>query len=393
MRETAPFPGGPGHLLVVDDVEANRDLLARRLRQMGHVVETATNGREALERLRADAFDLVLLDVMMPEMDGLQVLEELRADGALRTIPVLMVSAVQEMESVVHCIEMGATDYLPKPFNVVLLKARVDSSLEKKRLRDREQLHAKSLERELEIGRNIQASFLPRALPQPVGWEVAARLRPARQVGGDFYDAFELPGGSLALVLVDVCDKGVGAALFMAVFRSLIRVTAERVAAAGAPAAAVLRDTIVPINEFVTRTHGDANMFATAFAAVLDPETGALAWLNAGHEPPVLRRADGRLSRLLPTGPAVGLLPGLTFEVREERLARGDLLFVYSDGVTEARDAGGAFFGEERLIRHVSGAAATGAELLESVDASVRAFAGDADPSDDVSMLAVRRAP
>jgi len=386
------LPGGPGRLLVVDDIEANRDLLARRLRQMGHVVETAGNGREALERMRAEAFDLVLLDVMMPEMDGLEVLEELRADDALRMIPVLMVSAVQEIESVVHCIERGATDYLPKPFNVVLLKARVESSLEKKRLRDREQLYAKSLERELEIGRNIQASFLPRVLPQPPGWEVAARLRPARQVGGDFYDAFELPGGALVFLLADVCDKGVGAALFMAVFRSLIRVTAERIAAAGAPRAAVVRDTIAPINEFVTKTHGDANMFATIFAAVLDPATGALAWLNAGHEPPVLRRADGSLLRLLPTGPAVGLLPGLTFEAREERFAAGDLLLVFSDGITEARNVGGAFFGEERLLSLVAGAAPAGA-LLESVDESVRAFAGDAEPSDDVSMLAVRRVP
>jgi len=386
------MPGGPGRLLVVDDIEANRDLLARRLRQMGHVVETAGNGREALERMRAEAFDLVLLDVMMPEMDGLEVLEELRADDALRMIPVLMVSAVQEIESVVHCIERGATDYLPKPFNVVLLKARVESSLEKKRLRDREQLYAKSLERELEIGRNIQASFLPRVLPQPPGWEVAARLRPARQVGGDFYDAFELPGGALVFLLADVCDKGVGAALFMAVFRSLIRVTAERIAAAGAPRAAVVRDTIAPINEFVTKTHGDANMFATIFAAVLDPATGALAWLNAGHEPPVLRRADGSLLRLLPTGPAVGLLPGLTFEAREERFAAGDLLLVFSDGITEARNVVGAFFGEERLLSLVAGAAPAGA-LLESIDESVRAFAGDAEPSDDVSMLAVRRVP
>jgi len=388
----APSPGGPGRLLVVDDVEANRDLLARRLRQMGHAVEMAANGREALERMRADAFDLILLDVMMPEMDGLEVLEELRADEALRTIPVLMVSAVQEMESVVRCIERGATDYLPKPLNVVLLKARVESSLEKKRLRDREQLHAKSLERELEIGRNIQASFLPRTLPQPRGWEVAARLRPARQVGGDFYDAFELPGGALLFLLADVCDKGVGAALFMAVFRSLIRVTAERIAAAGSPAAAVVRDTIAPINEFVTRTHGDANMFATVFAAALDPTTGAFAWLNAGHEPPVLRRAGGHLSRLFPSGPAVGLLPGLTFEVREEALAKGDLLLVYSDGVTEARNGGGAFFGEERLLSLVAGATRAGT-LLESVDAGVQAFSGDADPSDDVSMLAVGRLP
>jgi len=386
-----PLPGGPGRLLVVDDVEANRDLLARRLRQMGHGVETATNGREALERMRAEPFDLVLLDVMMPEMDGLEVLEVLRTEEALRGIPVVMVSAVQEMESVVRCIELGATDYLPKPFNVVLLKARVESSLEKKRLRDREQLHARSLERELEIGRNIQTSFLPRALPGLPGWEIAAALRPARQVGGDFYDAFLLPGGALALVLADVCDKGVGAALFMAVFRSLIRVTSERVAAGGATAGEVLRETVIPINEYVTRTHGDANMFATTFAAVLDPGTGVMAWLNAGHEPPFLRRVGGALSRLPPTGPAVGLLPAMAFGVREELMAHGDLLFAYSDGVTEARAPDGSHFGEERLLALVREGAPSGGPFLARIEDAVAAHAAGAEPSDDLSMLAVRR--
>ncbi|MFN2384675.1 MAG: PleD family two-component system response regulator, partial [Thermoanaerobaculia bacterium] len=113
----------PARLLVVDDNEMNRDLLSRRLRQEGHAVETAVNGREALERIRSETFDLVLLDVMMPEMDGYQVLENLRAEQWLPRLPVIMISAVSELDSVVRCIELGATDYLPKPFNAVLLKA------------------------------------------------------------------------------------------------------------------------------------------------------------------------------------------------------------------------------------------------------------------------------
>src|SRR4029077_3292486 len=209
------------------DVEMNRDLLARRLQQQGHTVSLAENGRRALEMLRAQEFDLVLLDIMMPEMDGYQVLGEMMGDAALKHVPVIMISAVTEMDSVVKCIEIGATDYLPKPFNAVLLKARVVSTLEKKRLRDKERLYAKSLERDLEIGREIQKSFLPEELPRVAGWEIAARFRPARQVAGDFYDAFALPSsGRIGLVIADVCDKGVGAALFMALFRSLLRATA-----------------------------------------------------------------------------------------------------------------------------------------------------------------------
>ena len=141
------------HLLVVDDNKGNRDMLSRRLRHEGYAVETAEHGRKALEVIKSQPIDLVLLDVMMPEMNGYEVLEQLKADRNRRDIPVIMISALDEIESVVRCIEMGAEDYLPKPFNPVLLRARVTASLEKKRLRDIERLYAQSMEKELEIGR------------------------------------------------------------------------------------------------------------------------------------------------------------------------------------------------------------------------------------------------
>jgi two-component system cell cycle response regulator len=125
-------------ILVVDDNRLNRLMLARRLEQQGHTVGLAENGRQALDALRAQSFDLVLLDIVMPEMDGYQVLERMKSDSQLRDVPVVVISAVDEMESVVRCIEMGAEDYLPKPFDPVLLRARINAGLEKKRLRDQE---------------------------------------------------------------------------------------------------------------------------------------------------------------------------------------------------------------------------------------------------------------
>src|SRR5262249_43047072 len=133
----APAPGTEGCLLVVDDNETNRDLLSRSLRRHGHTVIAAEGGRQALELLALERFDVVLLDIMMPEMNGFQVLERIKADPDLRHMPVIMISALDELDSVVRCIEMGAEDYLPKPFNPVLLKARLDASLEKKRFHDR----------------------------------------------------------------------------------------------------------------------------------------------------------------------------------------------------------------------------------------------------------------
>jgi phosphoserine phosphatase RsbU/P len=377
-------------LLVVDDVEVNRDLLSRRLKQQGHAVESAENGRRALEMIRAEEFDLVLLDIMMPEMDGYQVLKEMMGDPAMKHIPVIMISAVTEMDSVVKCIELGATDYMPKPFNAVLLKARVGATLEKKRLRDKERLYAKSLERELEIGREIQKSFLPEELPRVAGWEIAACFRPARQVAGDFYDAFALPSsGRIGLVIADVCDKGVGAALFMALFRSLLRATATG-AASGPEAASELLRTVRLTNDYIARTHGRSNMFATLFFGVLDPAAGSLLYINGGHEAPILFGGGGVKARLTPTGPAVGMMPDMPFEVRETRLEAGDGLLAFTDGVTDARGASG-LYGEGRLLALLDQPVSSAAELLDAIEFGVLAHAAGSDQADDITLLAVRR--
>lgn len=385
----------PARILVVDDTEANRDMLTRRLRRAGHAVEMVASGPEALARLGAEAFDLVLLDIMMPDMNGYEVLERLKADEALRHVPVIMITAITDMDSVVRCIELGAEDHLPKPFNATLLKARIDASLAKKRLRDREQVVAQAMARELDIARNIQASFLPPTLPRIPGYELAARFRPARQVAGDFYDAFPLPApGRTALVVADVCDKGVGAALFMAVFRSLLRVVTQE-AYVGAPDlsdALQMPRTLQVLSDYNARTHGSANMFATIFFAVLDQGQGRLTYLNAGHDAPYLLRADGRRERLPPTGPAMGLLEGLVFGVEEREFLPGDRLLAFTDGVTDARSAAGEVFGEARLEGLLAGNGAADG-LVARIDAALTEHGAGVDPFDDVTLLALAREP
>jgi class 3 adenylate cyclase len=157
-QETAP---AGGEILVVDDNEVNRDMLSRRLQRDGFEPTTAENGREALRLLAERNFDLVLLDIMMPEMNGFQVLEFLKADATLRHVPVIMISALDEIDSVVRCVEMGAEDYLPKPFNPTLLRARIGASLEKKRLRDREVLHLRQIEEEKQRSDELLHVILP----------------------------------------------------------------------------------------------------------------------------------------------------------------------------------------------------------------------------------------
>ena len=383
-----------GRLLVVDDNPSNRDMLSRRLIRWGYTVTLAEDGRQALEEIRSRPYDLILLDIMMPDLNGYEVLERIKADEASRHLPVLMISAIDELDSVVRCIELGADDYLPKPFNPILLRARVEASLAKKRLYDRERRYAQSMERELEIGRQIQQGFLPAELPHSAGWEIAARFCPASQVAGDFYDAFDLPTGHIGLVIADVCGKGVGAALFMALVRSLIRAFADRASRSADPdTGAILCEAVTATNEYITRVHRSAHMFASVFFGLLDPETGALHYINAGHEPPAITGPIRPTVRLGPTGPAVGLLPSAPFSVATATLSPGELMLAFTDGATEARDAARTFFTEERLLAQLADAYPTAAHLLDRIERAVHAYAGDTAPSDDLTLLALRRAP
>jgi serine phosphatase RsbU (regulator of sigma subunit) len=381
-------------ILVVDDNELNRDLLSRRLKRDGHTVVVAEHGRAALDRLAEQPFDLVLLDIMMPELTGYEVLEIMKGDAALAHIPVVMITAATEEESIVRCLGLGADDHLPKPFNPAILRARVGSSLARKRLHDAEQRHARSLERELEIGREIQRGFLPDEIPRPDGWELRAHFRPARQVAGDFYDAFSLPGGRIAIVLADVCGKGVGAALFMALFRSLFRALAAPQFAIASDPSEGLCATVQATNDYIARTHGSANMFATVFFAVLDPATGGVEYVNAGHELPLLLTADGAVrARLAPTGPAVGLMADLPFGVARECIGPGETLVVYTDGVVDARSPAEESYGEDRLMDLLADGGATAQGLIERVDSALGAFIADAAQFDDIAMFAARRIP
>jgi phosphoserine phosphatase RsbU/P len=387
-------------ILVVDDVEANRDLLTRRLLRQGYVVEQAEDGQQALDRLATGVWDLVLLDVMMPVLDGIATLTTMKASERLRDIPVIMISANTEIDTVVQCVELGADDYLPKPFAPVLLRARVSSSLEKKRLRDGERERARRMQHDLEVGARIQRDFLPDTLPTVAGYQLSARFEPAREVGGDFYDAFPLSGGGVALVLGDVCDKGVGAALFMALFRSLIRAVlsmqasapAQAVAAQHAPHDVRVLHAVRLTNDYIASTHDRTNMFATLFVAALDPATGVVTYVNGGHEPPrIIGAAGGVRTMLSPTGPAVGMLPEIPFGVGQCTLAPGETLIVLTDGVMESRSPGGALLGDETTDALLTGPAATVEALLERLLDAVHTHAGGEPAADDVTMLAIRR--
>jgi sigma-B regulation protein RsbU (phosphoserine phosphatase) len=277
-------------------------------------------------------------------------------------------------------------------------------------LRQREQELLK-FERDLQIGRQIQKGFLPETLPSAPGWEIAARFSPAREVAGDFYDAFMLAPDHLGFVVADVCDKGVGAALFMALVRSLIRVYTQQrysVLAADPSAAAfggegpraigasglALKEALILTNDYIGQNHLNMNMFATVFAGVVNLENGQVAYVNGGHNAPVILEPGPSLIRLPSTGPAVGMVPGFQFRVDQAHMDPGDLLVAFTDGIPDARDPQGQFFTEPRLLRIVAAMGGMSSEHVASeIQEQLVAHISTAAQFDDITMVVIRRAP
>ncbi len=377
-----------GHILVVDDSEQERSVLTRLLQQMGHTVVQASNGREALERLNDNDFDLVLLDLMMPGRDGLQVFEHIRSNLRWKHIPVLVISGLDDMETIVRCVELGAEDYLPKPINEILLRAHVSAALEKKWLRDQERAYLAAIRREMELGRQIQADFMPISLPYIPGWEIATRFLPASEVSGDFFDVFQLSDTHLSLAIGDVSGKGVGAALFMALIRTLLRAFSE--SRNGQPDQVL--NAVPSINRYILRHHQQrTSVFVTLFLGVLELRTGKFKYVNAGHVPAVLSRSDGSQELLSPSGPVVGITDELPFEEHTTQLDPGDLLLLYTDGVTEAMNAQHQLFSLERLQMLACCNDSSPEQLLRSIEAQLITHSNEVPFSDDVTMLVIRR--
>lgn len=384
-------------ILIVDDEPFNLDYLEQELEDLNYETIVASNGAEALEKIISESPDLVLLDIMMPIMDGFGVLEKVRANAALRNIPIIVISATNDLTSVVKGIQLGAEDYLPKPFEPTLLKARIQSSLGKKRLHDLQDLYLKSLEREMNIARNIQKEFLPAELPKVEGWEIASHFKAAKEVAGDFYDAFLLPDGTLTFLVADVCGKGLGAALYMTLFRSLIHAacTSDQFSPGQGQKnytpAERLQHAVSLTNNYIIVTHESACMFATLFIGILDPKTGNLTYINCGNDPALIIGKDGRLhTELPPTGAAVGVRLPSKFTVKEIILAEDDLLLAFTDGIPDTQNMNMEFFGNNRL-RELLTANSSPVELLNKIETSLTQFIGEAEQFDDITLMAIQR--
>lgn len=369
-------------ILLVDDAKANLDILVEGLRG-DHKLSLAMSGEMALTIAARTPPDLVLLDIMMPGLDGYEVCRRLRATPETAEVPIMFLSSLEEVQNKTLGFEAGANDYLTKPFDMLEVKARVRSLLKAKAYSDavKEQIAS-----ELRIARDIQMGMLPHdfsALEKTYGVEFGAVLEPAREVGGDLYGVCAATPERLVVFLGDVSGKGIPASMFMVRAISLARLLAREIAE---PERVLSR-----LNDELSADN-PSYMFVTFFCAVFNPVTGHLVMANGGHCRPVLI-PSGESPRwaVKNLGTALGFEPGMAFERTEHTLRPGDALVLYTDGVSEAFNPEEECFGDARLLSAMEalgkqdpGAVTQG--LLERV----RMHAGDAPQSDDIAILTLR---
>ena len=375
-----------GNILIVDDTPANLRLLSQMLAERGYRVRPVPDGSLALAAVQAECPDLILLDIRMPEMDGYQVCERLKADAPTCDIPIIFISALDAIQDKVKAFAVGGVDYVTKPLQVEEVLARVETHLALRRTQKQLQDANRKMAHELALAGEVQASFLPHDLPDIPGWQLSATLRPARETSGDFYDLISLPNGRLGILVADVSDKGAGAALYMALSWPLIRTYAMEYPLQPESVLSAVNHRI--INETYTYN------FVTVFYGILDPDTGTLVYCNAGHWPPVLIRTQdgGSVQRLLRTGIPLGLFADGNFEQGIVQLDPGNVLALYTDGITEAQNAQGEFLGEDRLLESVKTRLGSPVgEIQDTILADVERFAGDAPQSDDIALIILLR--
>lgn len=278
-------------------------------------------------------------------------------------------------------------------------------ALESAKLYSKLDEYSRALKAELEKGRQIQLDFLPRELPHLPGWDIAACFHPARQVSGDFYDGFLLPNGWLAVAIGDVCDKGVGSALFMALIRSLLRVFTGKIRLSGVSISGGGRSVssevdsevetalgaVASTNEYIAQEHGDQGMFATLCLGIINPQTGLLAYVNAGHLPLVIIGESGVREVLSATGASVGIGSITRYRSAIARIEPGEVLFGYTDGATEAMSPDEVLYSKESFLALLAEPASSASALIERVKAGLFRHIQHAPQSDDITMIAVHR--
>ena len=368
-------------ILVVDDVEENVYLLQLTLAQLGHEIVPAYNGPDALEIARKEDVDLVLLDVMMPRMSGLEVASLLKENERTKHVPIIFLTAQKKnAEDIAEGLEAGADEYITKPFHHAELVARVNSMLRVKTLYDQVSEAKRTIEEELRTAKVVQSSLLPTRFPYPDRIRFSACYKATSSIGGDYYDVFDYGSGKIGMMIADVSGHGPSAALIVSMIKSLLN-------AHHAPSASPEK-IVRNLNDQLIRIIPDER-YVTLFFGTMDLQNETLTYVRAGHPFPfLLREEDGSIENLTAGGEFVGLFNDFDIEQETVGISRGDRLLMYSDGLIEVIDEDNNLFGVSRLRRSLEARFdERGDDLLEGLLADANSFNADAAPSDDVAIL------
>lgn len=396
-------------ILIVDDNPTNRDLLSRQVEIQGYKVVTAAGGHQAIEMIQTGQYDLILLDIIMPEINGYQVLQWLRRSD-WQHIPVIMISALDEIDSVVKCIEMGAEDYLPKPFNPVLLKARINACLNKKRLRDKETIYLSELAKaneqitqlnqllsaennrlssEIEVSQRLQTMILPKEqeLNTINELEIAGFMEPADEVGGDYYDVLQ-NNGLLKIGIGDVTGHGLESGVLMLMVQTAVRTLMESNQNDPKKFLEILNRTIY---KNAQRMNSDKHLSL----CLIDYKDGKLK-LSGQHEEMLLIHSGGDMKRIdtINLGFPIGLeetIEEFVFQVEIE-LKYQDVVVLYTDGITEAENTQGVQYGLERLCQIIKNNWRNSAKnIRQTVISDVKEYIGTNKVYDDITLVVIKK--
>lgn len=396
-------PGGEtelGSVLVVDDDAMNRVMLSRLLTREGYAVTEANDGAAALELVDKHAFDLVLLDVMMPGIDGLQVLETLRKTRSVAELPIIMATAEDSSRDVVRALKLGANDYVTKPLDFSVVLARVQTHLSLKRAKEELEATNARMKKDLEAAAKVQRALMPNSLPKVLDFSFVWNFVPCDELGGDILDVFQLDEDNIGLYLLDVSGHGVQAALLSVTLNRLLAQMAEgslqfEEAGGGQTERQLLSPAEVAAG-LNTRFQMDASpgavQYFTFLYGILNTHTSMFRYVSAGHPGPLQVPTDGKSVLHPQEGFAIGWFPDSTYQEFVIELKPGDRLYLYSDGILEAMNSADELFGPERVVEALE--ERKNLTLQGGVEELVecgRQWSGDAGFADDVSILALER--
>lgn len=407
MNQAEPSPestsaetNGKGRILVVDDNPMNVDLLSRRLTRKGFQVETALDGQTALDRIEAEEFGLILLDIMMPGMDGYEVLERIRADKGAHELPVIMATARTETEDIIKALKLGANDYVTKPIDFPVVLARVETHITVKQSVDQIKELEESLKRKnaymqdsLNSAARFQQSLLPKKAPENSKVDFAWLYEPCDELAGDTFDVFEFDDHSIGFYQLDVTGHGVKAALLAVTLSRLLTPKSGQASLvlstddSGSVTSTPPVDVVEELNQEF-QINEESNQFFTMVYGILDLENLTLSYVNAAHSYPILSGSDGVKELDNEAGFPIGVAPEVMCSPESLQLQSGDRFFVYSDGIIEAMNPEGELFGEQRLMDIISRMAEQSLnETINAVRDEVVLWTQSTIHQDDVSIL------